>query len=253
MMGRREFITLLGGAAAWPIAARAQQPGRMRRIGVLGTLLENDPEAAGRFAALRQALEKLGWTEGRNIRIDILTIDAANRYSWLAKVVALNPDVILSSGGPVTAALQRETRSIPIIFVSTSDPVGGGLVESLAHTGGNVTGFLLFEASITGKWLAMLKEIAPQLTRVALVGNPRTVPFDYYLHAAEATAPSLGLEVVPTRVGGAADIERSIAAFARTPNGGLMLMPESTLNLNRDLIISLAARYRLPAVYGLRT
>jgi putative ABC transport system substrate-binding protein len=252
-MNRRQLMTLMGGAAmAWPPAVRAQQE-RIRRLGILNTQPENDPDWEARRAAVRQGLEKLGWTEGRNIRIDFFTAGSADRYPPVAKeLVASRPDVILVSSGPITAAVQKETRSIPIVFTQVSDPVGGRLVESLAHPGGNVTGFLLFEDSITGKWLAMLKEIAPELTRVALVGNPKTVPFDYYLHAAEAIAPSLSLEVVPTSIGDPADIERSIEAFAQMPNGGLMLMADATLNLHRPLIVALAARYRLPAVYGLR-
>jgi putative tryptophan/tyrosine transport system substrate-binding protein len=217
-MRRREFVTLLGSAAAaWPLAARAQQQQRVRRLSVFLNLPESDPEFQARMGGLRQALEKLGWTEGRNIRIDHIEAGSADRFSLVAKeMVALSPDVILTGSGPVTAAVQRETRSIPIVFTATSDPVGGGLVGSLAHPGGNITGFLLYEASITGKWLAMLKEIAPQLTRVALVGNPRTVPFDYYLHEGEAIAPSLGLEVVPTRIGRVED-GRGGLGHAATP------------------------------------
>jgi len=252
---RRDFITLLGGAAAaWPVGGYAQQTGALRRIGILSGNSERDPQTIANLAAFTKAFQDLGWTEGRNVQIDILyTAGNPDRYSPLAKeLIGRHPEVILTASGPVTKAVQQETRSIPIVFVTTSDPVGGGLVETLARPGGNITGFLMFEASITGKWLAMLKEMAPQLSRVALLGNPRTAPFDYYLHTAEAIAPSLGLEVVPTRVSDSANIARSIEAFARVPNGGLMSTADATLNVNRDLIIALAARFRLPAVYALR-
>jgi putative tryptophan/tyrosine transport system substrate-binding protein len=253
-MRRRELITLLGGAAAWPLAARAQQPGPMRRIGVLSSGAEDDPAYKARLAVFQQGLEGLGWSEGRNVHIDYrFTAANADQYQVLAKeLVALHPDVILASSGPVAVALQRESRTIPIVFVSASDPIGVGLIASLARPGGNITGVLLLEASITGKWLAMLKEIAPRLARAAFVGNPKTSPYDYYLHAAEALAPSLAIELVPTYVETAADIGRAIESFARVPNGGLVLLPDATLNLHRDLIIALAARHRLPAVYGTR-
>jgi ABC-type uncharacterized transport system substrate-binding protein len=253
MIQRREFITLLSGAAGgWPLAAHAQQDGRIRRIGVLASGAEDDPQVKAWLAAFRQGLEKLGWPEGRNVRIDT-RFGAANaeRFRALAKeLVALQPDAILAGSAPIVAALARETRTIPVVFVAVSDPIGSGFVASLARPGGNLTGMLLFEEGITGKWLAMLKEIAPGLTRAALVGNPKTTAYDYYLRAAEALAPSLAIELVPSRVENAADIERAIAGFARMPDGGLVLLPDPTNTLDRDLIIALAARHRLPAVYA---
>src|SRR5437870_659523 len=194
-MRRREFITLLSGAvAAWPLAARAQQPERMRRIGVLVGNAEDDPEMQARLAGLRQGLERLGWSDGRNIRIDYRFAPAASadQAQPLAKeLVALQPAVIFVQSTPLVAALQRESRAIPIVFTAVSDPIGSGFVASLARPGGNLTGLLNFEASITGKWLQMLKEIAPRLARTALVANPKTTPYDYFLRAAEVVAPSL--------------------------------------------------------------
>jgi ABC-type uncharacterized transport system substrate-binding protein len=254
-MRRRNFITLLGGAAAaWPLAARAQQRERVQRVGVLLSFAEYDPEVPPRLAALRRELERLGWSEGRNLRIDIRYAGArADQFPILAKqLIALQPDVILAISGPIAMALQRETRTIPIVFTGASDPVGMGLVESLPRPGGNITGLLLLEASITGKWLAMLKEIAPRLTRMALVGNPKTMPYDYYLQAAETLAPALAIELVPLRVETAADHERAFESFAGVPNGGVALPPDSTGTLHLKLIIELAARYRLPAVYSNR-
>jgi ABC-type uncharacterized transport system substrate-binding protein len=251
-MQRRSFLTLFGSAAAaWPLAARAQQPGRMRRIGVLLGLAEGDPELQAWLAAFRQGLERLGWSEGRNVRIDYrFAAASAERAQVLAKELAtLQPDVILATNAPVAAALQRETRVIPIVFVAVSDPIGSGFIASLARPGGNLTGLLQYEASIIGKALAMLKEIAPGLTRAALVANSKVSPYDYFLRAAEALAPSLAIELVPTHVENAADIERVVDLFARVPNGGLVLPTSSTTILHRNLIIALAARHRLPAVY----
>jgi putative tryptophan/tyrosine transport system substrate-binding protein len=249
---RREFIALVGGAAAaWPLAARAQQHVRMRRVGALLGLAEGDPDLQVWLAAFRQTLERLGWLEGRNVHIDYRFAAAdAGRARLLAKeLVALQPDVILATNAPVTAALQQETRVIPIVFVAVSDPIGAGFIASLARPGGNLTGLLQYEASIIGKSLAMLKEIAPSVTRAALVANSKVSPYDYFLHPAQALAPSLGIELVPAHVENAVDIERVIESFARAPNGGLVLSPNSTTILHRDLIIALAARYRLPAVY----
>jgi putative tryptophan/tyrosine transport system substrate-binding protein len=253
-MRRREFISLLGATAAWPLAARAQQPERIRRIGVLMGLPENDPDTDARLAGFREALERLGWLEGHNIRIDYRVAPAGAQAPVRAKeLVALQPDVILANSTPVTAALQRETRTIPIVFTGvTADPIGEGFVTSLARPGGNVTGLLLFETSVNGKWLAMLKEIAPRLARAAFVVNPKTAPYYvYHLRAAEAAASSLGIELVFSPIGNtAAEIEGAIESFARVPNGGLVLLPDTNSNLHRDLIIALAARYRLPAVYS---
>ena len=247
---RREFITLIGGAAAWPLAASAQQSDQVRRIGMLLALAEDDPETKARLAAFRQGLEKRGWSEGRNVRIDYRFAPDSAQVQVLAKeLVALQPDVILANSTPVTAALQRESRTIPIVFAIVADPIGSGFVASLPRPGGNITGVMLYEASVTGKWLAMLKEIAPSLVRAALVANPRTAAYDYYLQAAEAAAPSVGIEPVPTLVENATDIERAIESFASAPNGGLVLIPDVMATVHRDLIIALAARHRIPAVY----
>jgi putative tryptophan/tyrosine transport system substrate-binding protein len=253
-MRRREFIAWLGGAAvAWPLAARAQQSERMRRVGVLVGLAENDPEMKERIEGLRQGLEKLGWAEGSNLRIDYRFAPAGAQARLLAReLIALQPDVILTQSTPATAAMQQETRTIPIVFAGVADPIGSGFAASLSRPGGNLTGLLQYEEGITGKWLAMLKEIAPNLTRAALVANPRTSAFDYFLQSAKAAAPSLGIDLVPTPVDNAADIERAIATFAREPNGGLVLPPDTSTVVHRNLIIWLAAQHRLPAVYTIR-
>ena len=253
-MKRRQFITLLGGAAAWPLAARAQQAERVRRIGVLTAFAEDDPEIRARLAAFRQGLEKRGWSEARNVRIDYRFAPASAQAQVLAKeLVALQPDVILAHSTSVTAALQRESRTIPIVFAAVADPIGSGFVASLPRPGGNLTGVMLYEASVTGKWLAMLKEIVPGLVRAAFVANPKTATFyDYFLHAAEAAAPSVGIELVPSLVENATDIERAIESFASTPNGGLVLPPDVTTTTHRNLIVALAARHHLPAVYHIR-
>jgi len=251
---RREFITLIGGAAAaWPLAGRAQQPERARRVGVLLGVAEDDLETKARLAAFRQGLERLGWSEGGNARLDYRFAPAGSQAQLLAKeLVALQPDVILAQTTPVVVALQRETRTIPIVFVGIADPVGSGLVASLARPDGNATGFMLFEAGITGKWLAMLKEIAPRLVRAALVINPKTAAYyEIFLRAAQAAASSLAIEVVFSPIENtAADIERAIEVFARTPNGGLLLPPDSSTVVHRDVVIAFAARHKLPAVYS---
>jgi len=251
-MKRREFIAGLGGVAVWPLAAHAQQPDRVRRIGMLWGSAEDDPVNKPRIAAFRQGLERLGWLEGRNVRIDHRFAAARPPlFQALAReLIALQPDVILATTTPAAAALQREGSAIPIVFLNVSDPIGSGFIASLARPGGNLTGVLFIDASITGKWLAMLKEIAPPLARAAFMANPKTTPYDYFLRAAEAAAPSLAIELVPSRVETAADIERAIESFARLPNGGLVLPPDYTTVVHRDLIIALAARHRLPAVYA---
>ena len=251
-MRRREFITLLGGATAWPLAARAQQPERMRRIGVLVHDLETRAEWQQRIAAFQQGLERHGWSEGRNINIELRS--SANKYDRLPQlaqeIVALKPDVIFATPTPAITVLQQETRTIPIVFVQASDPIGSGLVVSLARPGGNITGLLLYEDSITGKWLGMLKEIAPHLTRAVLVGHPKNPNlYAHFLRMAKAIAPSLGIEVLAGAVENAGDIERFIGSFARVPNGGLVFPPDSIIEEHRDLVIALAARNRLPAVY----
>ena len=253
-MRRREFITLLGGAAAaWPIAARAQQRERVRRIGVLTGDGEDDPEVKARFAAFQQALEILAWPVGRNIRIDYRFADNnPDRYQKLAKdLVRLEPDLLLAYTTPVATAFGRETRSIPIVFVNVSDPVGSGLVASLAQPTGNLTGLMLYEEGITGKWLAMLKEIAPGLSRAALIANPKRTPYDYFVRSAKAVAPVLAIELAAHQVESAADIERVILSFTGEPNGGLVVLPGTPVE-HRDLVIALAAKHRLPAVCPFR-
>jgi putative tryptophan/tyrosine transport system substrate-binding protein len=247
-MRRRQFLGLVGGAAAWPVVARGQS-GPMRRIGVLAGSADDDPEMKARLAAFRQRLEKRGWSEGRNVQIET-RFAAGEKFEPLAKeLVAMRPDVILAHTTPVAAALQRESRTIPMVFVNVSDPIGSGFIASLARPGGNFTGVLLYEEGIVGKWLAMLKEIAPRLERVALVANPKTTPYDYFLRSAEAIAPSLAIKLVPSPVATAADIKHAIDSLAGAPNGGLLLPPDSTTILHRDLIIALAAQHKLPAVY----
>jgi ABC-type uncharacterized transport system substrate-binding protein len=246
---RRKFLATLGGAAAWPLVARAQQPERVRHIGVLAGY--DDPN----MKAFQQELSRLGWSDGRNVHIEYRYAPAGSHVRALAKeLVALKPDVIFAQSRPVVAALQAESRAIPIVFVAVIDPIGAGFVTSVARPGGNITGHMVYEPSVVGKWLAMLKEIAPHLSRAALVGNPKTAAYyDYLLRAAEAAAPSLGIELVPGRVeNAAADIERAIAAIAGSPNGGMVVLPDSTSSINRDLIVALAGRYHLPAVYNNR-
>jgi len=255
-MKRRELISLLGGAAAWPLAAQAQLTERVRRIGVLMPFAEDDPDTKVRLAGFRHELERLGWLEGRNVRIDYRFAPAGVQAPMFVKeLLALQPDVIVAVSTPITTALQRETRTVPIVFVGiTADPISSGFVASLARPGGNLTGVVMFEETVTGKWLAMLKEIAPLLTRAALVFNPKTAPYyDYYLRAGEAAASSLAVEFVPLPIENAtADIERTIEAFARVPNGGLVMLPDTTSDVHRDLLIGLAAKHRLPAVYANR-
>jgi putative tryptophan/tyrosine transport system substrate-binding protein len=254
-MQRREFITLLGGAAvALPFAAHAQQSDKMRRIGVLVGQAENDPDAKARLNGFREGLAKAGWSEGRNVSVDYrFAAGRVEHFEALAKeLVALQPDIIIAQGTSVTAALQRESNKIPIVFVTVSDPIGSGFVASLPRPGGNITGVLQYEAGIVGKWMAMLKEIAPRLARAALVANPKVTAYDYFLRAAEAAAPSLAIEIVPSPIESAGDIERVIDSVARVPNSGLLLPPDTTTITHRDLIVALAARHRLPAVYSLR-
>ena len=248
---RREFIALVGGAAAaWPIAAWAQQ---MRRIGVMIALPEGDPELKKWLAAFGQALERLGWSENRNVHLDYRFTPAGAHARDLAKeLLALQPDVVLAFSTPATAAFQQETRTVPIVFIGIADAVGQGFVPSLTHPRGNLTGLTMYEASVSGKWLEMLKEIEPQLTRAAFVLNPKTAPYyDFYMRGAKSAGPSLGIEPVLSPIeNDATDIEHAITAFAHaTPKGGLVVPGDSTTNAHRDLIVSLAARHRLPAVY----
>ena len=244
-MRRREFLIALG-AAACPAVARAQKPDRIRRIGMLVTL--DDPD----MKAFQQELERHGWSEGRNIHIDYRVAPAAVRVQALAKeLVAMQPDVIFAMSRPATAALQKETQAIPIVFTYVIDPIGAGFIASLANPGGNLTGLMAYEPTMVGKWLGMLKEIAPQTTRVALLGNPKTaVYFDYLLNAAKAAAPSLGIEPIPAQIeNDPLDIERVVDAIGSMPNSAMVILPESTTTTNGDLIIALAARNHVPAVY----
>jgi ABC-type uncharacterized transport system substrate-binding protein len=252
-MKRRDFITLLGGGAAlaWPRVAHAQE--RMRRVGVLMALVESDPQAQAHVAAFREELQKLGWVEGRNIRIDIRWAtprDAGSRQRFAKELVALRPDLILSSTTPTTAALLQQTRTIPIVFAVVADPVGSGFVASFSRPGGNATGFIPVEPTMSGKWLELLKEIAPRVTRVAFLFNPATAPYaEYYLTSFKAAAASLALEAIAAPVRDLSELQSAIAAQAGAPHGGLVVMPDSFLVAQWAAITSLAARYHLPAVY----
>jgi putative tryptophan/tyrosine transport system substrate-binding protein len=255
MMKRRDFITLLGGAAAaWPLAARAQQGGTTRRIGVLMGWSENDPEYQSRIDAFVQVLAQLGWAEGRNLRVDVRwTNGDVERAGVLAKeLVALQPDVILAGTTPVTAALQRETRTIPIVFAPVSDPVGAGFVASLSRPGGNITGFINVEAAMGGKWLELLKEVAPRLRRVAIMFNPNTAPGggSYYLGPFEAAARSLAVEPTQARVHSDAEIESAIAALGRE-QAGLVVMDDSFMAIHRGTVTSQAARNNVPTIFSI--
>jgi putative ABC transport system substrate-binding protein len=249
---RREFITLLGGAAvAWPLAARTEQGERMRRIGVLQSLAADDPEGQARLAAFAQGLQQSGWTIGRNVQIDTRWAagDAERFRRYAAELVALAPDVILAVGAAAVGPLQQATRTVPIVFVNTSDPVGAGFVESLARPGGNATGFLLYEYGTSGKWLELLKEIAPRVTRVAVLRDSALAAGIGQLGAIQAVAPSFGVELRPVDVRDAPETERAVAAFARASDGGLIVTGSTLALVHRDLIVTLAARHRLPAVY----
>jgi putative tryptophan/tyrosine transport system substrate-binding protein len=254
-MKRREFITLLGGATAWPIAARAQQPERMRHIGVLLPAAADDAELQAWVGAFMQGLGLLGWTIGRNVRSDTrwATSDVANIRTYAAELAALAPDVILAHGAATLAPLLQATRTTPIVFVGVTDPVAAGLVDSLARPGGSATGFMNFEYGVGGKWLELLKEIAPGVTRAAVPRDPTQGGSTAALAAAQAVAPSLGVEVNPVNMRDADEIERAIAAFARAPNGGLIVPAGGRTLLHRGLIITLAARHKLPAVYSNRS
>ena len=255
-MRRREFITLLGGAAAvWPLTASAQQPGQVRRVGVLMALAQNDPEAQLRVQAFETGLRELGWVEGRNLSLDRRWVpDASRLHAQATELIGLAPDLILAVTTPVVAGLLPMSRTLPIVFVQVTDPVGSGFVPNLARPGGQLTGFTSFEFSIGSKWLQALKEIAPAVKRVALVFNPDTAPFaPLFWQPVVATAlPNFAVAPMQMPVRNASELASEIAAFAREPDGGLMVLPDvSTMN-NRDLIIALAARHRLPAVYPFR-
>jgi putative tryptophan/tyrosine transport system substrate-binding protein len=250
-MRRRAFISLLGGAAAaWPLAARAQQGERMRRIGVLVPQDQDSPVAQARIAALLQELQRLGWT-GRNVRIDIRWAGAEveNIRKHAAELAALAPDVILANGSVVVTPLLQATRTVPIVFVVVPDPVGAGFVDSLARPGGNATGFVQFEYGLSGKWLELLKEVAPRLTRAAVLRDAAIPAGTGQFGAIQSVAPSVGLEVSPVNIRDASEIERAVGAFARSANGGLIVTGSALAQLHRNLIITLAARYKLPAIY----
>jgi putative tryptophan/tyrosine transport system substrate-binding protein len=250
-MRRREFIAAFGSAAAWPLAARAQEPDRQRRVGVLLPIAKDDPEYQPWIAAFRQTLQELSWVDGRNMRIDIhwATANPAEIRRQAAELVALAPDVILAPGTGTVAPLMQATQTVPIVFPIIVDPVAGGFVESLAHPGGNATGFMLFEYSISGKWLELLKQFAPSVTRVAVLGDPDTPTGPAQFGVIQAVAPSLRVEVSAFNKRDVNEIERVIPTFARSPNGGLIVTAGGPAFLNRELIIALAAQHKLPAMY----
>jgi putative ABC transport system substrate-binding protein len=250
-MRRRAFISLLGGAAAWPAWARAQLTERVRRIGLLMAFIESDQEGQTIAATFREGLLKSGWTEGRNIRIDTRWAggDLDRVRSLATELVALAPDVIVTGGASYVTALLQATRTVPIVFATATDPVGGGLVASLARPGGNVTGFTLFEYGTSGKWLELLKEIAPGVTRAAVIQDPSITSGTGQLAAIQAVAPSLGVELTPVDVREASGIEHSIAGFTQGSDCGLIVTISPLAVRHRELIIALAARHRLPAVY----
>jgi putative ABC transport system substrate-binding protein len=250
-MKRREFITLLGSAtAAWPLAGRAQQRERMRRIGLLMNNAADDPESLARITLFVQSLHGLGWTVGRNLQIEYrFGAGDAERYRRFAsELVALAPDILVTAGAPAVEALQRATRTVPIVFVNVTDPVGGGLVANLARPGGNTTGFTLSEYGVSGKWLELLKQIAPSVTRVAVLRDPVAVGIGQFA-AIQAVAPSLQVELSPIDARDVAEIERAVTVFARRPNGGLIVTSSVFSVIHRELIITLAARHQLPTVY----
>jgi putative ABC transport system substrate-binding protein len=251
MMKRREFLTLLGGAAVtWPVAAGAQQVDGIRRIGVLTYWTADDAEGQARLAAFAQALKQLGWSEGRNLRIDTRWANADDIRRHAAELAALAPDVLLAATGTATVApLLQATRTVPIVFVTVIDPVGAGFVASLAQPGGNATGFTIYEYSMSGKWLELLKEIAPRVTRVAVLRDPAVASGIGQFGAVQIVAPSLGVNVSPVDMRDAGEIERGVAAFANGLNGGLIVTGSAAAIVHRELIATLAARHRLPAVY----
>jgi putative ABC transport system substrate-binding protein len=255
-MRRRTFIALVGGAAvAWPLAARAQQADRVQRIGVLtGGGGADDPDMQDRVAAFLQELQRLGWTDGRNVRIEYRWTlgNAANIRKYAAELAALAPDVILAGGTSTVGPLLQATRTVPIVFAGVADPVGAGFVDSLARPGGNATGFLMFEYGISGKWLELLKQIAPGVTRAAVLRDPVVTSGIGQFAVIQSVAPSVGMEVSPVNVRNTGEIERVVTAFARSGNGGLIVTASGLATIHRNLIIALAARYKLPAVYPRR-
>ena len=254
-MRRREFITLIGSAAAWPLAARAQSPSPVRLVGVLMGTAEGEPAGQSYLAAFRGALTKLGWIDGRSVRFDYRFSggDIERMRAYAAEVVDLAPDVIVVHSNPFLVALRQVNRTIPAVFAQIADPVGSGFVDSLARPGGNLTGFANFEAEIGGKWLEILNQIAPKVSRAAVLLHPETAANVALLRAAESASASLGVTVTAAGVHDAAEIERVITAFAGEPNGGLIVIPHVIIGVHRDLIAQLAARYSLPAVWPFRT
>ena len=255
-MKRRSFITLLGGAAAWPLAARTQQPERVRQIGFIQVVAENDPEARARITAFQQGLAALDWVEGRNIRIVYRFAaagDTARIQSYVAELVSSAPDLIVASGTPVIAALKQATATMPIVFAILNDPVGQGFITSLARPGGNITGFTMIEFEMVGKWLEMLKEMAPGVRRAALMFNPETGPFyPVFLRQFGAVPASIGTELAAAPVHNKADVEAAVAALAREPGGGLIVSADAFNAAHRALIMTSVERHRLPAIYHLR-
>jgi putative ABC transport system substrate-binding protein len=252
-MRRREFLGILGGAAAWPVALKAQQPERVRYIGLLNILGPDDPEAQARTKVFEQALQQLGWTVGRDLKIENRQVgdDADRLRRYAAELIALAPDVIVSIGSVAVAPLQQATRTIPIVFVNVPDPVGAGFVQSMAHPGGNITGFSNFEYSMSGKWAELLKQIAPNVTRALVLRDPTSAAGIGQFAAVRSVAQSLGVELTPLDVHDTDEIERNVAAFARSGNGGVIVTAGRT-GPRRKLIISLAARHKLPSVYPYR-
>jgi len=252
-MRRREFIALMTGAAAWPLAARAQQP--VRRIGILTGAAEADPEAQGRLAALRERLNELGWTVGRNLSIESrwASADLEQIRRFAQELIALNLDLIVANATPVTAEIQRATTTIPVVFVVVSDPVGAGFVRSLARPGGNMTGFINFEDTMGGKWLQLLKEIAPAVSRAAMMFNPETAPGGggYFLPSFEAAASTHGVQPIRAAVRSSAEIERAIVQLASEPGGGLVVMSDTFMSVNRRQVMQLSNQHKLPVIYPL--
>jgi len=255
-IGRRKFLVTLGGAAAaWPLAARAQQGDRMRRLGILMVGAESDPQYQADVAVFREGLQKLGWVDGQNIRIEVrwAGFDAETMRRYAKELIALQPDLILSNDTPTTATLLQQTRSVPIVFATVADPVGSGFVASFARPGGNATGFAVYEASLGGKWLELLKETVPSVSRVVVIFNPATAPFaENHLKSLNNAAPSFGVEARVAHVSDVSELETVVATQAREPNSGLIVLNEDFMIAHRVEIISLAARYRLPAVYPFR-
>jgi ABC-type uncharacterized transport system substrate-binding protein len=255
MMRRRQFITLLGSATAWPIAARAQQPDVVRRIGVLMITAETDPQAQADRAPFAKQLQHLGWTEGQNVRIDYRWAagDLSHLPALAAELVGLRPDLIVAQGTPGLAAAQQATRTLPIIFTNVTDPVGQGFVESLAHPGGNITGFALFEFSMGGKWLEVLKMLAPSTKQVALLFNPPMAPYaTLYFRSVEAAAPRFGIQPFSMEIDDEAGVERRLSGLGREPNSGLIVLLDAFTHVHRDFIIGQAARHQIPTIYTVR-